>query len=75
MTELSVFEERAGEALRTIQAVAKTITQELTRLGRLSVRIDPSKHARLYHEAMQALMAEHLKLAREVVRMATESAG
>ena len=73
MTEVSVFEERAAEALRTTQAIAKTVTQELARLGRLSARVDPSKHTRLYHEAMQALMSEHLKLARQAVRTARES--
>lgn len=72
---MSVFEERAAEALRTSQAIGRDLTQELKRIGRIAARInDPEKVRKLYHGEVQAFMAEWIGLTRQAVRMAKELA-
>ncbi|CAM2194475.1 protein of unknown function [Paraburkholderia kururiensis] len=67
---VSEFEVRADEALRTTQAIGKSMTRELDRLARRTQRItDPEKLREVYRAELQAFMREELNMARQAVRM------
>lgn len=72
---VSEMEVCAAEALRTTQAIGKSITRELDRLARITQRMtDPEAVRRMYRAELQAFMREELKMARQAVRMAKEGA-
>ncbi|MGF6699629.1 DNA repair protein RadC [Paraburkholderia sp. MM5496-R1] len=69
----SEFEICAAEALRTTQAIGKSMTRELDRLARRTQRMtDPEKVRQMYRAELQAFMREELNMARQAVRMARD---
>jgi DNA repair ATPase RecN len=70
---VSEMEVCAAEALRTTQAIGKSMTRELDRLARITQRMtDPEAVRRMYRAELQAFMREELKMARQAVRMTKE---
>ena len=70
---MSEFEICAAEALRTTQAIGKSMTRELERLARRTQRMtDAEKVRQLYRAELQTFMREELNMARQAVRMAKE---